>query len=84
MKPINFEYSNKNLLKPEGMTDDECGSLPVYTDGKICISCWEPTWKERLSILLSGRIWLWVYSGQTQPPVAIEGIKDIFRKDDHA
>jgi hypothetical protein len=73
MIPVTFEQANKNLLKPEGMTDEECGSLPVYNDGQHCISCWRPTWRERLSILLFGKVWLWVYSGYTQPPVALEG-----------
>lgn len=27
MKPIKFEQANKNLLKPESMTDEECSSL---------------------------------------------------------
>lgn len=30
MKPIKFEQANKNLLKPESMTDEECSSLWVY------------------------------------------------------
>lgn len=29
MKPIKFEQANKNLLKPESMTDEECSSLWV-------------------------------------------------------
>lgn len=78
MKPINFDQANKNLLRPEGMTDKECGSLPVYNDGKTCISCWQPSIRERISILLFGKVWLWVYSGRTQPPVALEARKQIF------
>jgi hypothetical protein len=32
MKPIKFEQANKNLLKPESMTDEdyECCTLPDY------------------------------------------------------
>jgi hypothetical protein len=40
MEPMKFEQANKELLKPQGMTDEECGSLPVFTDGKECISLW--------------------------------------------
>lgn len=76
MKPINFPEANKNLLKPKGMTDEECGSLPVWTDGEQCVSCWQPTVKERISILLFGKIWLSVYSGETQPPVALWATQD--------
>jgi hypothetical protein len=78
MIPIKFDQANKDLLKPEGWTDEECGSLPVFNDGKVCISCWKPTWRERLSILVFGKVWLWVHSGVTQPPVALEGTQQIF------
>lgn len=78
MEPINFPQANRNLLKPEGMTAEECGSLPVCTDGQICVSAWKPSLRERLSILMFGRVWLWVYSGHTQPPVSLAGQRNIF------
>lgn len=78
MEPKNFEQANKNLLKPEGMTEDECGSLPVFTDGTQCISCWQMTWRERWAALFFGKIWLSVYSGQTQPPVWLMSANKIF------
>jgi hypothetical protein len=80
MEPINFEQANKNLLKPPSMTDEECGSLPVFTDGTQCLSLWKMTWRERLSALLFGKVWLWVISGQTQPPVALQASKEVFDK----
>jgi len=80
MKPQNFEESNKVLLKPRDMTDEQCGFLPIYIDDDktYCLSCWKPTLKERLSILLFGRIWLWVMSGETQPPVSLEAVRNVF------
>jgi len=78
MEPVNFEHANKNLLKPQGMTDEECGSLPVYTDGKECISLWKMTWRERFSALFFGKVWLFIYSGFTQPPVALMACREIF------
>ena len=69
MTPADFPQANRTLTKPEGMTDSECGPLPTYTDGATCISCWRLTWRERLAALFSGRVWLGVLSGQTQPPV---------------
>lgn len=56
MKPIKFKEANKNLLKPQSMTDDECSSLWVYTDGEQCISCWKMNWKQRIMALLFGRV----------------------------
>lgn len=81
MKPIAFPEQTKVLQKPSTMTDEECSPLPVYNDGQQSISCWSPTWKERLSILFFGRVWLWVIMGPTQPPVALEGAKTIFKKE---
>ncbi len=72
MKPVAFEEANKTLTKPAGMADSECGPLPTYTDGATCISCWGLTWRERLRVLFTGRVWLGVLSGQAQPPVWIK------------
>jgi hypothetical protein len=77
LKPINFGTSNTLLTKPNSMTDAECKSLSVFTDGEQCVSCWKPSFRERLSILFYGRIWLSVLSGSTQPPVRIKGTKNV-------
>ena len=54
------------------MTDDECQGLPVHqADNGECISLWQATWKERLIFLFTGRVWLYILSGKTQPPVFI-------------
>jgi hypothetical protein len=80
VEPSKFKQSNRDLLKPQGWTDEECGSLPVFTDGKVCISLWQMTWKERIQALLFGKVWLFVHSGQTQPPVALMAEREIFGK----
>ena len=80
MNPIKFKEANGTLQKPESMTDEECQSLPVFRDGKQCISCWKLTWKEKLFILLYGRVWLSVFSGNTQPPVWLMGSRTCFNK----
>jgi hypothetical protein len=80
MEPKNFPEANKTLIKPEGMTDEECGSLPVFNDGQRSISLWRPSLKERLSILFYGNVWVWVVSGYTQPPISLLGTKQIFKK----
>jgi len=61
------------LHAPPGMNN--CGALVVHrtADGKRCISCWRPSWRERLSILFFGRVWVDIFSGSTQPPVALMG-----------
>ena len=81
MKPIKFKEANKNLLKPQNMTDEECSSLWVYTDSKECISCWKMSFKQRLSALFYGKVWLSVLSGQTQPPVWLDCANTVFKSD---
>ena len=56
MNPINFKEATKVLRKPKNMTDEECGPLPVYTDGINCVSCWKMSFKERLAALLFGKV----------------------------
>lgn len=69
MTPIPFSESNRVLQAPAGAAD--IASLPVWTDDQQCVSCWRLTWRERLSALLFGRVWLAVLSGRSQPPVAL-------------
>jgi hypothetical protein len=56
------------------MTDEECGDLHVYRDGETCYSEWQPTPEELAALAAGGRVCLWVWSGNTQPPVAL-GVK---------
>jgi hypothetical protein len=79
MKPIDFPQSTKVLQRPSVMAESECQSLPVWNDGKQCVSCWKPTLIERLKILFYGKVWLGVLSGNTQPPVFISG-ENVFVK----
>ncbi len=81
MKAIKFHNANKNLQKPSGMTEEECHSLWVYTDGSQCISCWKLSFTQRIKALVFGRIWLSVLSGHTQPPVWMDCAKTVFRNE---
>lgn len=78
MKQIEFPEMTKILGKPKNMTDEECGSLPVFCDGQQCISKWELNKEDIEHINKHGYIWLRVLSGHTQPPVLIEAIKTPF------
>jgi hypothetical protein len=80
MIPKHFKESNSVLAKPDALTDSECESLSVFTNGRECISLWKPSLKERISILFFGNVWLSIHSGTTQPPVWIDAKKTIFIK----
>jgi hypothetical protein len=73
MIPIGFFEQTRVLRKPANMTDEECAPLPIHTDGKQCISCWQPSWRELIEIIFRRRVWIGVLSGQTQPPIWLSG-----------
>lgn len=69
MTPIKFHEQNSVLLKPEGMTDEQCISLPCFRNGEQVISRWQMTWAERIKVLFTGKLWVSVWSGRTAPPI---------------
>lgn len=75
MIPANFPQVNMIFTKPDGLSDEECGSLPAYvgdaSDGTPCIvSCWSLSPEELDQIQETGTIWLSVVGNQ-MPPVAL-------------
>lgn len=64
-----FKEANRTLSPPRGM--DNCEPLPIFTDGKICVSCWLPTAEELEAIMNGGPVYLLIWSGQTQPPACV-------------
>ena len=71
MTPIEFKEQNKVLTKPRDMTDEQCKSLPCFTNGECVVSCWQMTWRERVTALLTGKVWISVRSGHTAPPISL-------------
>ena len=76
MKPIKFKEANRTLV------GYKCKNLPTFTDGRQSLSLWKMTFRERLSALIFGKVWLSVLSGKTQPPVWIDACKTVFEKGD--
>lgn len=70
MKPVFFPEHTKVLNKPESMTDHECSPLHVYTHGEYCLSCWELSDDEIQELIKTKKLWLWIFSGSTQPPIS--------------
>ncbi len=79
MKPIDHQFTNVTLNAPAGQ-EDEILPLRVWTDGEQCISCWQMGWRERLSALVFGRVWLSVLSGRTQPPVWLMATREALKE----
>lgn len=78
MEPAKFPQSNVTLKCPDEIDGQPCGDLPVYTDGKVCVSLWRLTWLDRLRALFYGNLWLYLWTGATQPPVGLIMDKTVF------
>ena len=84
MIPSKFKEATASLSRPMSMSEEECGSLYVYQDeqSRYTVSMWRPSLRERLSLLLFGRVWVYVYSGgTTQPPIALSVARSVFDKE---
>ena len=66
MKPVQFEDANITLV------GDGVGDLPAYRGDGIFITRWQPSLRERLSMLLFGSVWIAIL-GNHHPPVSIIG-----------
>jgi hypothetical protein len=65
MKPVEFEDVNTTYVGGEGIA-----LLPVYRGGGMIISCWRPSWREVLRVVLTRRVWVAVL-GDVLPPFAV-------------
>ena len=75
MQPAAFPESNCTLTAPPGSSD--VSDLAVFRGDGMCISLWRPTWRERLSLLVHGRLWFYAI-GETHPPIALEAKRTAF------
>lgn len=66
MKPTNFPEANRTYTAPRGHEDD-VAPLRTWTDGSETVSLWRPSWRERFSLLLHGKLWLHVMGAPPQP-----------------
>lgn len=54
MRPIEFPEQNCVYAKDQ----PEYQPLPAHkTDDGMVVSCWALTWRERLQVLFSGKVW---------------------------
>jgi hypothetical protein len=74
-KPHGFTGVNKILkyVDQDG-ADDQLPPLPVaVTDDGQCISCWEFDADELAEIAKTGKVWVSLLSGDSQPPMVVTG-----------
>ena len=78
MKALHFKEATHVLDKPQGLK--EYGKLPVHFQKPQCVSKWKVTWRERISILIFGRVYVGVFSDSPmQPPFWIKGVRTVFK-----
>lgn len=67
--PVQFEGANMLLRAPEGA--ENVSDMHTFTNGMCSVSCWELSADELAEINRTGRVYLSVFSGRTQPPVFV-------------
>lgn len=75
-QPVEFPEQNFVYKRPQSMTEEQCGDLPCYRNpqGPATVSCWKMPWRQRLQILFTGKVWLYlVWPGH--PPVLVTSEK---------
>lgn len=85
MIPTNFDLANSLMRGGPASkygTSSDVMDLPAWkppasavvagVEAPATISCWRPTWRERLSILIFGRVWLNLAT-MKMPPAALWG-----------
>ena len=70
-KPVNWLGSNKTLKAPKGVTEEQIQDLHIFTNGAVCVSCWQLSEEALKEISSTGLIFISIYSGSTQPPIFI-------------
>lgn len=80
MKAVNFLQSTNILSNPKGL--EGYRRLPVHFQAPQSVSKWKASWRERISILLFGTIFVGVYVNkiEDQPPMWVQGKRNIFTR----
>ncbi len=74
MYPVAFDGVTKILTPPVNWDESNhgsCSNLPIRFENGLCKSCWKFGWKEFFKFLFKRKIYLYVASGDTQPPVKL-------------
>ncbi len=56
----------------------EAKAVPVWSDGESCLSCWKMGLWSRVKFLFHGKVWIWVQSGKSMPPIFLESERRVF------
>lgn len=65
--PTEFYGANTVLRAPAG--SENISDMHTYTNGMCSVSCWELDPAELAEIVRTGRVFVSVFSGPSQPPI---------------
>ncbi|MDN3278803.1 hypothetical protein QWJ07_31390 [Frankia sp. RB7] len=68
---VKFVGANRAYGPPHGVTEEQCSTLHVFSNGACLVSCWEFTDEEIAEIVRTRRAFLSVWSGRTLFPVFV-------------
>lgn len=68
---VEFAGANRRYGPPAGVSEEQCKTLHVFTNGACLVSCWEFTDEEIAEIVRTRRAFLSVWSGGTLFPVFV-------------
>ncbi len=71
MTPCDFDEATKEMIATSDSTKIGVGHR-ITEGGTEHISCWKLDWRERISALLFGLVWLSVIDVEKHPPVWIQ------------
>lgn len=72
-------FSEANLTQPAPAGRPDVKPMLVHVHEGTITSCWRMSWRERVSALLFGTVWVRVMDpGGYQPPLALDARKTIF------
>lgn len=74
--PVEFAGANMVLRAPPGR-EETVSDLHTFTNGNCSVSCWELSPEELAEVQRTGRIYLSVFWGRTQPPVFVGGEEEV-------
>jgi hypothetical protein len=70
MTPTTHPLCNDILRRPPGMTEEQCGDLPIRREEGRVISFWQPS-QEEVELIVKGHPVIFIAAGQTHPPVSL-------------
>jgi hypothetical protein len=74
MTPIAIKNATHVLGKPEGWDEEargKCSGLSVIKSAGVFYSYWQASWRERMRVLFTGKVRLYVASA-SHPPVMLD------------